>query len=89
MRRDTPARVTDDQIIQYGIDRAKVTYDPADNIYYIFDLTYQVTQTVLFDMPMTGSSGKWKYGFLGIGIMAVVAAGFFANEYVRRKRKAL
>lgn len=84
---ETPTRLTEEEVIQHNVDRAKVTYDPAEDIYYVFDLTYEVTDSPNFQLPTTGSGGFWKYGIIGMGIMGAVAAGLFANEYQKRNKK--
>ena len=49
-----PLRVTEQDIIDSGIDSTLCVYDVAEDIYYIFSQTYEVTNTVNFTMPMSG-----------------------------------
>lgn len=83
---ETPTRVTEQDIEEYNIDESKLTYDPADNIYYIFDLTYEITDTATFKMPMTGTSGFWKFGIIGMALIAAVSAGMFAYGSGKKRR---
>ena len=39
-------------------------------------------------MPMTGDDGKWKYGFIGLGIVMAISAGFvICNVRTQKARK--
>lgn len=51
---EVPTRVTKEDIDKHHIDESKVIYDKFVDIYYIFDLTYEITNTPNFVVPMTG-----------------------------------
>ena len=51
---EVPMRVTEEYINEFNVDRDSVTYDPADDIYYIHEFTYEITNDVTFKMPMSG-----------------------------------
>ena len=36
-------------------------------------------------MPMTGDDGKWKYGFIGLGMTVALAAVRFVYEVNNKK----
>lgn len=81
---ETPTRVTEAQINEYHIDRSKVTFDPAENIYYIFDLTYEVTNGPNIILPMTGAMDTpWMYVPLALGLSIFAGLGIVV---FRRKK---
>ena len=41
---------------------------------------YEVTNTSVLSVPMTGGSGEWKYGWIGMGMMGALAAGILLSE---------
>lgn len=85
IRVECPTRVTESDIAEYNIDKGQCTYDPADNIYYIFELTYEVTNGANFKLPYTGgTTSLWTFAPLagGVGIFAGLGVLLF-----RRKRK--
>ena len=51
---EVPTRVTKEDIDKHHIDESKVIYDKFVDIYYIFNLTYEITNTPNFVVPMTG-----------------------------------
>ena len=44
--------------------------------WYFYNCKYDITNNATFKMPMTGDDGKWKYGFIGLGIVMAISAGF-------------
>lgn len=47
-----------------------------------------ITNNATFKMPMTGDDGKWKYGFIGLGIVMAISAGFvICNVRTQKARK--
>lgn len=81
-----PMRVTDDDITRLGIDKAKVTYDPADKIYYIFSQTFNVANDVTFNMPQSGAMITAKR-FIPIACGMVVLMGTTCIVLFKRKKK--
>ena len=80
-----PLRVTEQQIVENGIDRSKCVYDPYENIYYIFDLTYEVNNDVILEMPVTGMTDSlWTWMPLLAGGVLFVGT---ALAVIRKKRR--
>ena len=52
--------------------------------WYFYECTYEITNNQLFGMPMTGDDGKWKYGFIGFGVIMVTGMGWIIYN-TRRK----
>mgnify|MGYP000537354906 FL=1 len=55
--------------------------------WYFYECTYEITNNQLFGMPMTGDDGKWKYGFIGLGIVMTISAGFVICNTRNKKAK--
>lgn len=83
-----PMRVTDDDITRLGIDKAKVTYDPADKIYYVFSQTFNVSNDWHFDMPRSGAMITAKR-FIPIACGMVVLIGATCVVFFKKKKKRI
>lgn len=57
------------------------------NKWYFYDCLYEVTNNATFKMPMTGDDGKWKYGFIGLGMATALAAVWLVYETNNKKTK--
>lgn len=55
------------------------------NKWYFYDCLYEVTNNATFKMPMTGDDGKWKYGFIGLGMTAALASVWLVYETRNKK----
>ena len=55
--------------------------------WYFYECLYEITNNATFKMPMTGDDGKWKYGFIGFGIVMAVSAGFVICNTKNKKAK--
>ena len=56
--------------------------------WYFYECLFEITNNATFKMPMTGDSGTWKYGFIGLGIVMAIGAGFvICNTKSKRVRK--
>ena len=78
---EVPTRVTEVYINENNIDTDKVIYDPADDIYYIHNFTYEVTNSVAFEMPAAGNiTDMWTFIPLIAGFVMVAVAAFFVNR---------
>lgn len=53
--------------------------------WYFYECTYEITNNQLFGMPMTGDDGKWKYGFIGLGMAAALASVWLVYETRNKK----
>lgn len=81
---EVPMRVTDDYINEYNVDKNSVIYDPADDIFYIRDFTYEISNHISLEMPIAGGFTGWKV-FLPLAGGLVLLGGL--GLYVGRKRK--
>lgn len=55
------------------------------NKWYFYDCLYEVTNNATFKMPTTGDDGKWKYGFIGLGMTAALASVWLVYETRNKK----
>ena len=84
-----PMTMTEDEANEYG----NVNYETAkeDKNYsgkwYFYECLYEITNNATFKMPMTGDDGKWKYGFIGLGIVMAISAGFVICNTRNKKAK--
>ena len=51
---EVPMRITDEYIEEFDVDLDSTIYDPADDIYYIHNFAYDVSNNVSLEMPMAG-----------------------------------
>lgn len=58
-----------------------------DETYYFFEAAYEVTNTAAFKVPMTGTAGNWRYGYIGVAMIFVFGAAFVISS--RNKKKNL
>ena len=72
--------MTADEANEYGnVDFSSAKEDKNySGKWYFYECLYEITNNATFKMPMTGDDGKWKYGFIGFGIVMAVSAG--SNE---------
>lgn len=83
-----PIKLTAGQIASQGnVDVSKGRVDPVTGLTYFYECLYEVTNEYNFNVPMTGATGNWKYGFVGVGVLAMVSAGYVVFGRKRRKRK--
>lgn len=57
------------------------------NIQKAYDCLYEVTNNATFKMPMTGDDGKWKYGFIGFGMVAALGCGYVVLNTKNHKKR--
>lgn len=81
-----PMRVTKKDMETLGIDESKVTYDPADKIYYVFSQTYNVANDATLDMPYSGAMITAKR-FIPIACGMVVLMGATCVMFFKKKKK--
>lgn len=81
---EVPMRVTEEYIEEFNVDPDNVIYDEADDIYYINEFTYEITNDVSFEMPMAGGLTDPKV-FLPLisGLMILSGVGIVL---LRRRR---
>ena len=79
-----PMTVTEDDIKKYNIDKSQCIYDEDQDVYYIFNQTYNVTNDASFDVPMTGGVFTPKMLIpLAAGLVIMIGALFIS---LRKKR---
>lgn len=81
-----PITMSQDEAKKNSADTSKATLDAGytDN-WFFYDCKYEVTNTAVFKLPMTGSDGFWKYGIIGFGTLAVLGTGLILMD-TRKKR---
>lgn len=87
-----PMTVTEDEANEYGnVDFTSAKEDVNySGKWYFYECLYEITNNATFKMPMTGDDGKWKYGFIGLGAIMAIGAGFvicITNDNNAKKRK--
>ena len=85
-----PMTMTADEANEYGnVDFSSVKEDKNySGKWYFYECLYEITNNAVFKMPMTGDDGKWKYGFIGLGIVMAISAGFvICNVRTQKARK--
>lgn len=84
-----PMTMTEDEANEYG----NVNYETAkedvnySGKWYFYECLYEITNNAVFKMPMTGDDGRWKYGFIGLGIVMAISAGFVICNTKSKKTK--
>lgn len=72
-----PMAMTAKEAAEQKADTTKATYDKANALYYFYDLTYDVDNEAIPNVPMTGAFDNWKTYvpiilamalFIGVGI---------------------
>ena len=82
-----PMRFTEEDIEKYNIDRSKLSeWDKEEKCYYLFDVTYEVSNDVTFTPPMTGAMITAKR-FIPIACGMVVLMGATCIVFFKRKKK--
>ena len=76
-----PMRITEEDIKKYNIDRSKLSeWDKEEQCYYLFDVTYEISNHATFEAPMTGGFTDFMTflplvggmaGFAGVGVVAM------------------
>lgn len=84
--------MTADEANEYGnVDFSSAKEDVGyTGKWYFYECLYEITNNATFKMPMTGDDGKWKYGFIGIGMTTALMSIWFVYEIKKnkvRKRK--
>lgn len=84
-----PMTMTEDEANEYGnVDFTSAKEDVNySGKWYFYECLYEITNNATFKMPMTGDDGKWKYGFIGLGIVMAISAGFVICNTKNKKVK--
>ena len=80
--------MTADEANEYGnVDFSSAKEDVGyTGKWYFYECLYEITNNATFKMPMTGDDGKWKYGFIGSGIIMVTGIGWIIYNNTKTKR---
>ena len=80
-----PLRMTQAEAIANNLDTSKAVWSAAENVYLIYDQTYNVTNSVNFEMPMSGGTFDSKM-LIPLGAGMVLLAGVFIVMFRKKKR---
>ena len=81
-----PIKMTYMEVKQAGnVDISKADY--FDDLYHFYDLTYDITNNAAMSVPTTGGNGMWKYGFIGIGMIAITTVFIFGKQKKKQKNQ--
>ena len=88
-----PFKMTEDEANEYQDINYESAREDTDytNKWFFYECSYIITNTPVLDLPHTGATGTWNYGFVGLGI-ALAAGGCGAVGTIvtkRRRRKKL
>lgn len=83
-----PMRITEEDIKKYNIDRSKLSeWDKEEQCYYLFDVTYEISNHATFEAPMTGGFTDFMTFLPLVGGMAGFAGvGTFVMKQKRKKK---
>lgn len=82
-----PITMTDKQAKDMSAATDNGQYDVDKKLWYFYEATYEVTNTPTFVMPVTGSNGFWKFGFIGFGTITVLGTGLIIFNKKGKKQK--
>lgn len=78
---ELPRRITDEDIKKYNIDKSKLSEkDPTEGKYFLFDVTYEISNHATFEAPSTGGFTDFMTflplvggmaGFAGVGVVVM------------------
>ena len=83
-----PFKMTEDEANEYQDINYESAREDTDytNKWYFYECSYIITNTPVFDLPHTGATGTWTYGFVGLGI-ALAAGSCGAGAVLLGKRR--
>ena len=84
-----PMRITEEDIKKYNIDRDKLSeWDKAEQCYYLFDVTYEISNSATFKAPSTGGFTDFMTFLPLIGGMAgLTGVGAVAMKKKRKREE--
>lgn len=78
---ELPRRISDEDIKKYNIDKSKLSEkDPTEGKYFLFDVTYEISNHATFEAPSTGGFTDFMTflplvggmaGFAGVGVVVM------------------
>lgn len=86
---ELPRRVTEEDIKKYNIDRSKLSeWDKKEKCYYLFDVTYEISNHATFEAPSTGGFTDFMTFLPLVGGMAgLTGVGVVTMKKKRKKRE--
>ncbi len=87
IRVTVPLVMTEEEAKAYGnnVDLSKAKKDSEDGKYHFFDLTYEITNSLQLKLPMTGATGTWKLGFVGVAMLMIAGIGLVVYGVKKKK----
>ena len=83
-----PKEVSLEELKENGIDMTQAVYDEAAGMYCLYNLTYTIDNTAVFNMPVTGKTNRWIYLLMISGCL-IVAGGIWLFFDKKAKRKEM
>ena len=85
---ELPRRVTEEDIKKYNIDRSKLSeWDKEEQCYYLFDVTYEISNHATFEAPSTGGFTDFMTFLPLVGGMAGLTGVGVVTMKRKRKKK--
>lgn len=84
-----PFKMSEDEANEYedvNFESAREDNDYT-NKWFFYECSYIITNTPTFDLPHTGATGTWNYGFVGLGIALVAGVGTAGTVVTKRRRR--
>ncbi|XCP83526.1 prealbumin-like fold domain-containing protein [Roseburia hominis] len=80
---EIPMQMTEKEVTEHKIDKDQCIYDQAGDIYYVYDLTYEISNDVSLEMPMTGGGytvWTWVPMAAGMCLLCLASALVFRKK---------
>lgn len=84
-----PFKMTNEEASEYedvNFESAREDNDYT-NKWFFYECSYIITNTPVFDLPHTGATGTWNYGFVGLGIALAAGVGTAGTVVTKRRRR--
>ena len=84
-----PFKMSEDEANEYedvNFESAREDNDYT-NKWFFYECSYIITNTPTFDLPHTGATGTWNYGFVGLGIALAAGVGTAGTVVTKRRRR--
>jgi LPXTG-motif cell wall-anchored protein len=80
-----PYTFTEEELTSYGISKTTAQYDNVTGTWQLYDLSFTISNDLVFELPMTGGDGVVQKVAAGAALFAVLLGGAYL---VIRKRRA-
>ena len=84
-----PFKMTNEEASEYedvNFESAREDNDYT-NKWFFYECSYIITNTPVFDLPHTGATGTWNYGFMGLGVVLVVGCCSVGTMLFGKRRR--